>query len=146
LLGRWLTIQVLADSQGTRFELRIESLTPAGCAGEAVVFGTALIREQDPERVDAKRGTERRVEQREDAEHDGDDASPGLTLEQSPADEDATGSDDEERAADNRQDKGPDETANIFGGGDAGADNAAEDHEDEGRDHEERTGNGPEGA
>lgn len=111
--------------------------------GEAVVFGAALIGEQDPERVDTEGGAERRMEQRDDAENDGSHARPGQMFEQAPADYDAAGGDDEECAADDRQDKRRDETPNIVGGGDADADDAADDHQDDTGDDEERTGNDP---
>src|SRR5215472_5503867 len=67
-------------------------------------------------------------------------------LEQHPADKDAAGGDEEERPADDRQDEWRDETPNVFRGGNAEADNAAEYHKHEARDYEDRAGNDPEDA
>jgi hypothetical protein len=67
-------------------------------------------------------------------------------LEQSPTDKNAASSNNEKRAADNRQHERGDDTANGFRGWDGDADNAADCHEDETRDNEERTSNNPEDA
>jgi hypothetical protein len=57
--------------QPSAFSERDGNQSASGCAGEAVVFGVALLSEQDPERVDAKGGAEGRVEEQKEAEHDG---------------------------------------------------------------------------
>jgi len=118
----------------------------SGCAGEPVVFDAALIGQQDPERVDAEGSAERRMEQRDDPEHDRRYARPGLMLEQPPTDKNTANSNKEKRAADNRQHERGGDTGNAFRGWDGGADNAADCHENETRDNEERTSNNPEDA
>jgi len=118
----------------------------SGCARETVVFGATLIGQQDPERVDAEGRAERRMKQRDDPEHDRRYARPGLMLEQPPTDKNAASSNKEKGAADNRQHERGNGTANGFRGWDGDADNAADCHEDETRDNEERTSNNPEDA
>ncbi len=69
---------------------------------QAIIFDAALIGEQDPEGVDAEGSAERRMQQRDDAEHDSRCSCPWLDLHQSPANKDATCGDDKERPADDR--------------------------------------------
>src|SRR4030095_6349082 len=73
-----------------------------GSGGEALVLLT-VVGEQDPESVDAESRSKRKVEQDDDTEDDAGDASPGVVLHQSPADEDAAGTDEKENGTDQEE-------------------------------------------
>lgn len=112
---------------------------------EVAVLVAVLVGEQNPEGIDAESSSQRRVEESQNAENDGDDASPGLALPQAHSNADASDAED--------QKSGPNK---INGDGEKGGDGlllvndemktATEEKNRDGKDEEQGTENDPENA
>jgi len=63
----------------------IRMIPPLSPARFLFVFHLRSSRQQDPQRVDAERCAERNVEQRQECEHQSQDAGPGFALQQTPS-------------------------------------------------------------
>ena len=65
-----------------------------------MVFDAAVVGNQNPERVNAESGSYRRMEERENTQHDGDSARPGLAVAQTNSHENSAHREDQKRSSD----------------------------------------------